>query len=542
VRFWFILPMLLPSMLAAQPYPLETLRYSGPVEKRINLLILGDGYRACDQRQFSKEAKSVADALFAATPFQEYSAFFNVWAAHVVSKQRGADNGNYGTSRETALGANLGCGRARTRSVCLNEGATLSVARQVLANYDYVIVLINETVRAGSASGEIARLTNAKGFENTFIHELGHSIGLLADEYETAYPGFPACQGVCREANASTVGTADVKWATWVDPSTPLPTPENTSEFVDKIGAFEGGRYLTTGIFRPKQADCRMRASAKPFCSVCSEQLVKSIRNRLPFFEVFGPPPQTEVKACEQVKFFVRPPAGLEANMTYSWRVNDAGVDAGGPTFETFVSDSLHVSVTGRDVSSLVRNDPTDIMSETVAWQIGIDAGACDRIGQCTSGVATGPTCDDAGVCQLPTRQSCWPYTCESSGIKCAMQCDGGAECGAGARCENSVCIGDIDAGIADGGIDDAGINDAGIDDAGINDAGINDAGINDESQHTDSGVDSILSMYPETCPAEERPPVKEPDIAPKNSCGCDATSSSLLGALLVFAWRRRRA
>ncbi len=517
MRLWFVLALFAASLVAAQPYPLEVLRNSGPIEKRINILILGDGYRACDQRQFSKEAKLASDALFAATPLKEYAAFFNVWAAHVVSKERGADNGDYGRNRETALGASIGCGGRLDRLVCVNQSRTLAVALTALPEYDFLVILVNETRYAEGSTGPTIQLTNSREFREVLVHEFGHALGRLADEYETPYPGRSACEGTCFEANVSTVGTADVKWAAWVEENTPLPTPEGTMQFADRIGAFEGGRYLTAGIFRPKESACRMRQGGEPFCSVCSEQLVKSTRNRLPFFEVFGPPPKKEVKACESVKFFVRPPQGLDANVTYAWRVNDAGIDAGGPSFETLVSGLLHVAVTGHDGSPLVRNDPSGIMSETVEWQIGIDGGACDSIGQCTMGVAIGPSCDDAGVCQVPTRQSCWPYDCQSSGIKCATQCDGGAECGAGARCENAVCIGEYDAGTPDAGISDAG-------------------------QSVDGGIESILSMYLDTCPAEEPPPVTPPEVTPTDSCGCQATSASLLGVLLVLAWLRRQA
>ena len=58
--------------------------------------------------------------------------------------------------------------------------------------------------------------------------------------------------------------------------SIPIPTPR-TKEFENKIGVFEGGGYLSKGIYSPYQ-DCKMKSNnMKQFCPVCEEAAEKMI-------------------------------------------------------------------------------------------------------------------------------------------------------------------------------------------------------------------------------------------------------------------------
>jgi hypothetical protein len=72
------------------------------------------------------------------------------------------------------------------------------------------------------------------------------------------------------EPNLTTLVDFDSKWADLVAPDTPIPTP-NTNQYNNTVGAFEGGGYLTQGMFRP-QRNCMMRNYA-PFCAVCNRTI-----------------------------------------------------------------------------------------------------------------------------------------------------------------------------------------------------------------------------------------------------------------------------
>jgi hypothetical protein len=64
-----------------------------------------------------------------------------------------------------------------------------------------------------------------------------------------------------------------------LDPGTPIPTPADEI-FKNKVGVFEGGGYVSKGVYRPAY-NCRMKSNeAKGFCPVC----VKAIEDVLKFY------------------------------------------------------------------------------------------------------------------------------------------------------------------------------------------------------------------------------------------------------------------
>jgi hypothetical protein len=50
---------------------------------------------------------------------------------------------------------------------------------------------------------------------------------------------------------------------------------------VGTVGLFEGADYYHCGVYRP-EFDCRMRNTAKPFCGVCQQVIVKKLTPFLP--------------------------------------------------------------------------------------------------------------------------------------------------------------------------------------------------------------------------------------------------------------------
>lgn len=124
---------------------------------------------------------------------------------------------------------------------------------------------------------------NGRSLARVLVHELGHSLGGLCDEYEDG--GLPAPSLVEPPFPNATIETslANLKWRHLVTPGSALPSDE---EAQGGIGLFEGALYNPNGIFRPK-AWCKMRDDSMPFCQVCSEVLARRIwdfsSRRLPF-------------------------------------------------------------------------------------------------------------------------------------------------------------------------------------------------------------------------------------------------------------------
>jgi IgA peptidase M64 len=130
-----------------------------------------------------------------------------------------------------------------------------------------------------------------RAFERTAVHEAGHSIAKLLDEYTGDLPDidFPLNWipvDLAPFPNVSASGT-NPKWRPWVAPGTPLPTPAGTAG--SPLGAYEGASNMIRDLYRPRE-DCWMRSHGSAFCEVCSEQWIKVIYEKSPVADSFSPP------------------------------------------------------------------------------------------------------------------------------------------------------------------------------------------------------------------------------------------------------------
>jgi hypothetical protein len=102
----------------------------------------------------------------------------------------------------------------------------------------------------------------------------------LGDEYyssSVAYEDFYNLKVEPWEPNITTLINFDSKWKAMLDQSTPVPTPRK-DKYKNTLGVFEGGGYMSKGIYSP-YIDCRMKSNvAGGFCPVCEEAIRKVIR------------------------------------------------------------------------------------------------------------------------------------------------------------------------------------------------------------------------------------------------------------------------
>ncbi|ALN83015.1 M64 family metallopeptidase [Lysobacter antibioticus] len=263
---------------------------------RLDILVLGDGYTVAEQSTFTSQAASLKTAMFNVSPYKEYLSFVNWQAGFVASQQSGADHPPYqagctGTSccadvaSRTDPRAGQFVNTALDSTFCTSQIHRLLTARssKVMAaaasfpNWDKIIVTVNDPVYGG-AGGSYAVISAHSSAALIAIHEFGHSFHGLADEYESPYPGFPACSDISGsaacEANVTNQSNASlVKWRSWFTPGLPIPTPDGTAG----TGLFEGARYRSTGMFRPVDSSCLMRSLGTSFCAVCRQEYVRML-------------------------------------------------------------------------------------------------------------------------------------------------------------------------------------------------------------------------------------------------------------------------
>ena len=78
------------------------------------------------------------------------------------------------------------------------------------------------------------------------------------------------------EANITTLVDFDSKWKNLVDKDTPIPTPKE-DKYKDKIGVFEGGGYVSKGVYRPTVNSIMNSFSSNEFNQVCKDAIQKLI-------------------------------------------------------------------------------------------------------------------------------------------------------------------------------------------------------------------------------------------------------------------------
>lgn len=262
---------------------------------RVDILVLGDGYTAAEQALFNSDAESLRVAMFDYVPYKQYANMVNWTTTFNASAQSGSDHPPYqagcttssccadtaaqsdpkaagaGTFVNTAFDGKF-CTSQIHRLVTINS-SKIYAAAAAFPGWDQLVVLLNDSVYGGSG-GSIAVTTTNVNAKLIVIHEYGHTFHDLADEYTSAYPGYPACSDISPSSNCEANVTNQtnpsmIKWRSWFTPSIAIPTPGGTAG----IGLFEGARYQTSGVYRP-QNSCGMRSLGAQFCSICSQAYV----------------------------------------------------------------------------------------------------------------------------------------------------------------------------------------------------------------------------------------------------------------------------
>ncbi len=296
---------------------------NGAPRDKVDLLLMGDGYTAAEMDKWHRDARRMADTLFAASPFKEHRQDFNVWAVDTPADESGVARPSDSVFRHSPLRAAYDAFGSE-RYVLTFDNKRLREAASA-APYEFIEIVVNDRKYGG---GGIFNLFATVSADNAFtpyvfVHEFGHHFAGLADEYYTsdvAY-GSSAERPEPWEPNA-TADTRASKWKDLLTAGIDLPSnwpkkdfeqmqqsvqerrhairanhrPEADMEALfreergtstallasgpnaGKVGAFEGAMYEGRGYFRPQQ-DCIMFTRDEVgFCAVCRRGIERVIR------------------------------------------------------------------------------------------------------------------------------------------------------------------------------------------------------------------------------------------------------------------------
>ncbi len=238
----------------------------GSKPNKINVAILAEGYTKGDMRKFRKRAAEAVDAILSHEPFKSNAEYFDFVAVETPSTDRGVSIPSKGLWCRTPFGSHFSTFYS-TRYLTTSHVHALYDALCGLPSH-HIIVLANTEEYGGGGIFNFYTLTTADNqhFRPVVVHEFGHSFVGLADEYfyeSDALDGSYTLDVEPWEPNITNKVNFDAKWADMLADG--------------KAGLYEGGGYLTKGMWRPAD-NCRMRTNAAPeFCPVCRRAIERTI-------------------------------------------------------------------------------------------------------------------------------------------------------------------------------------------------------------------------------------------------------------------------
>ena len=308
----------------AKNYKVYDFMVNGPAKEKVDIVILGDGYTADEMDKFHKDIKRLNEYLFSVEPFKSRKSDFNIRAVETPSETTGVHKPHPGVHTRTPLSVHYSSFDSERYALSYDNRSIREAASAV--PYEFMYVLINERTYGG---GGIYKLYASVAVDNKFsdyiyVHELGHHMAALADEYYSSSVSYqmPEITVEPWEANITALLDKDnLKWKDLIAEGTPIPTPWDKEKFdahgieiqkerarlrgekapesvledlflrqrkeetkmieamenTGKIGAYEGASYYQHGMYR-SSTDCIMYTRNKlDFCPVCQGALLKVI-------------------------------------------------------------------------------------------------------------------------------------------------------------------------------------------------------------------------------------------------------------------------
>lgn len=252
------------------------LHYSGDIHKKNDIVIIPEGYGPADSLKMMADLQKFCQYTLQQEPFASRKSDFNIWGIPLMGEATGITNPGKGIQVNSLVGSSFN---------------TFDIDRYLMTMHlfkvhdaightpcDHIIIMCNTDTYGGGAIYNFYAMSSLNKMAYAVLpHELGHSIGGLADEYEdegVSYSDMHALKCEPPEPNITTLVDFDRKWKSMLPEGTKIPTPHDKYVYPGengKLGVYEGGGYLSKGIYRPVM-HCMMRDYA-PFCPVCAKRL-----------------------------------------------------------------------------------------------------------------------------------------------------------------------------------------------------------------------------------------------------------------------------
>ncbi len=257
------------------------IHYARDYSSALDIVFLPEGYTRQDSVKFVGDCKKFSDFFFGYSPFDKMKDKINIWAVFAWSQESGADIPGDSIYKNTVLDASYYTFDSERYLMVEDYHNLADIASCV--PYDQIYVLVNSEKYGGGAIYNFYNVTSVDNerSELVFIHEFGHGLAGLADEYYTSdvsYNDYYDLSAEPWEKNITTLVDFGSKWESLVPADVPIPTPDD-SLYYGKIGVFEGGGYVAKGVYRPTHNSIMKSLEAKGFNEVSKKAIIEVIRH-----------------------------------------------------------------------------------------------------------------------------------------------------------------------------------------------------------------------------------------------------------------------
>ncbi|MGE8206989.1 M64 family metallopeptidase [Heyndrickxia sp. NPDC080065] len=374
------------------------LQVTGPPKDRLNLIIFGDGYTANEMDKFQKDVDRNLNVQWSVEPFRSYRYYFNVYMVQTPSKDSGIscdpDDGN--VRRDTvfnlefaskcpadklARGITYGSGGTQARTKIINENVSPTLGISSNSQNIQTLVIANTFTYGGIGGVHATTSGGSPQGPLVSLHELGHSLGNLQDEYAYYDRGVPGGQHPISEPSSihhtrmssEQMIEKKTKWWRWLGEES---ESGGIIRAADSNG-YESGVYYSSNVWRPSEHSM-MRHTGFYFDQVSREQMTQRITgmrnaNMMPLLSTtvgeVGPNDVVWVETMHP-RFHI---------LDVSWEINGKEIsDTHNSRYiklaDLNVKNGDTVKVTVKDQTEFVR-DPNYLngprMTQTREWTVG---------------------------------------------------------------------------------------------------------------------------------------------------------------------------
>lgn len=255
--------------------------YAGDPSDKLDIVFLPEGYTAEEMDQFQKDCKEISRSLFKFSPFKEYKNSINIWGVSAPSKESGTDIPGEDIWKNTLMNTKFYTFDTERYIMTDDYHAVRDVAAN--APYDQIYILVNSDKYGGGAIYNFysCSVTKDRSTDKIFVHELGHGLAGLADEYHdpnSSYQNYYSLDTEPWEANITTMVNFDSKWKYLLDDNAVI-TPVDSTVAENLLGIYEGGGYVSKGVYRPTVNSIMNTLKVDYFNEPSLQALIKVIKH-----------------------------------------------------------------------------------------------------------------------------------------------------------------------------------------------------------------------------------------------------------------------